>query len=142
MMGLTMNDDRSGVDRLRARQRRRWLFALGALVLLVVDLAVMWGSGNLPRRVADIPPDMAIGAAVGMLIGAAISYRFICRLNDEHDVRARRIAGQAGFTAFLLAYPVWGLLAMGHVLPAVDGVVLYLGVGAIYLATFLWWKYR
>ena len=142
MMGLTMNDDRSGVDRLRARQRRRWLFAFGALVLLVVDLAVMWGSGSLPRRVADIPPDMAIGAAVGMLIGAAISYRFICRLNDEHDVRARRIAGQAGFTAFLLAYPVWGLLAIGHVLPAVDGVVLYLGVGGIYLATFLWWKYR
>jgi len=137
-----MNDDRSGVDRLRARQRRRWLFAFGALVLLVVDLAVMWGSGSLPRRVADIPPDMAIGAAVGMLIGAAISYRFICRLNDEHDVRARRIAGQAGFTAFLLAYPVWGLLAIGHVLPAVDGVVLYLGVGGIYLATFLWWKYR
>jgi len=142
MMGLTMNDDRSGVDRLRARQRRRWLFALGALLLLAVDLLLMWSSGSLPRRVADIPPDMAIGAAVGMLIGAAISFRFICRLNDEHDVRARRIAGQAGFTAFLLAYPVWGLLAIGHVLPAVNGIALYLGVCVIYFATFLWWKYR
>jgi len=54
----------------------------------------------------------------------------------------RRIAGQAGFTAFLLARPVWALLSIGHVLPPVDGVVLYLGVAAVYLATFLWWKYR
>jgi hypothetical protein len=137
-----MTDDHTGVDRLRARQRQRWLFAIGALVLLVADLAFMWGSGNLPRRVADIPPEMAIGAAIGMLIGAAISYRFVCRMNDEHDVRARRIAAQVAFSVFLLAYPIWGLLAIGHVLPPVDGIVLYLGVCAVYLASFLWWKYR
>ncbi|MGN6622178.1 MAG: hypothetical protein ACTHKR_14105 [Sphingomonas sp.] len=142
MTGMVMDESVSGVARLRARQRRRRLFVIGALVLIFGDLLLMWSSGNLPRDVAHIPPEMAIGGAIGVLVGAAISYRFACRSNDEHDVRARRLAAQAGFISFMIGYPVWALLTIGRVLPPVNEPALFAAVLAIYLATFLRRKYR
>lgn len=136
------NESGPGVARLRARQRQRRWIVIGALVLIVGDLLLMWSSGSLPRDFSHIPPEMAIGGAVGVLVGAAISYRFLCRMKDEHDVRARRLAAQAGFMSYLIGYPVWGLLAIGGVLPAVNQLILFAAVVTIYLATFLWWKYR
>jgi hypothetical protein len=142
MMGLAMNDAGSGVERLRARQRRRWRIVAVLAAMLVADAIFLWATGVTTRDLRQPPPAMADGMATGILLGAAIGYRFICRMKDEHDVRARRLAAQAAFMTFLIAYPVWACFGIGGVLPPVNGAVLYGGVLTVYLATFLWWKYR
>ncbi len=141
MTSMAMTD-RSGVDRLRAKQRRRWTFIAGAMLLLVADVAFMRATGTLPHDLRHLPPDLANGIATGMLVGAIIAVRFLCKQTDEHDVRARMFGAQAAFTAFLIAYPVWALFAIGGVLPPVNGFVLWAGAIVLYLGGFLWRKYR
>ncbi|TPG22389.1 hypothetical protein EAH87_00785 [Sphingomonas koreensis] len=136
-------EDRSGVERLRARERRRWMIVAGAVLLIVVDLIFMWTTGNLPRDLGHLPPDLANGLATGMLTGAAICLFRILRTEcDEHEIRARMFGAQMAFTTFAIAYPVWALFAIGGVLPPVNGFVLWAGAIVLYLGGFLWRKYR
>jgi hypothetical protein len=136
-------DERSGVERLRARQRRRWMIVGGCLILIGADLLFMWATGDLPRNLTHLPPDLADGMATGMLVGAAICLFRILRMEcDEHDIQARRVGAQVAFTTFVIAYPVWALFAIGRLLPPVNMTALWASAVGLYLATFLWRKYR
>lgn len=141
MTSMTMHE-RSGVQRLRAKERRRWLIVAGCVALIAADLLFMWATGILPRSISDLPPDLANGVATGMLVGAAIAFRFLCKQTDEHDVRARMFGAQVAFTAFLLGYPVWALFAIGKLLPPISEVIVWAATFVLYLVAFLWRKYR
>lgn len=147
MTSMAMNkrpgDERSGVERLRSRERRRWMIVGGLVLLIVADFGFMWVTGALPRDITHLPPNLANGMASGMLTGAAICFfRFRCKLSDEHDARARMFGAQVAFGVFVLAYPVWALFAIGRWLPPVNDFALWLGAALLYLAAFLWRKYR
>jgi hypothetical protein len=141
MMSTTMTE-RPGVERLRAKERRRWLIVAGCVALIAADLLFMWATGILPRDLAHLPPDMANGLATGMLVGALIAVRFLCKQTDEHDVRARMFGAQVAFSVFLLGYPVWALFAIGKLLPPVNGAIVWGATFVLYLGAFLWRKYR
>lgn len=141
-MTSTTMDERSGTERLQAKERRRWLIVAACLLVVAIEVIALWATGDLPQDIVHMPPAIADGMATGILVGAVIGFRFLCKQTDEHDVRARMFGAQVAFTAFMIAAPTWALFAIGGVLPPVSLVALWIGAAVIYLAAFLWRKYR
>ncbi|MBR0552376.1 hypothetical protein [Stakelama marina] len=144
MTELMMNAERSGAERLKARERRRWMIGLAALVVLALDAIFLWRQGGASFDLGDMSPDLANGIATGILVGCLVFIPLARRMKhcDEHELRARRLASQAGFFTFLIALPVWALFAAGNTLPPVNAIAVCLAALAVYLAVFAWNKYR
>ena len=144
MTELAMREGNPGVVRLKQRRQRRMLIAAIGLTILVVDALFMWRQGILTGGFSDIPPDLASGLATGILVGCLIFIPLARRMKDcdEHEMRSRRFAAQAGFFVFLIGLPVWSLFAIGGVLPPLNGVAVYASAVVAYLAVFVWHKFR
>jgi hypothetical protein len=127
------------------RKRLYWisLFLAGALGLASamalqssgVDGASLIGNDALPANVA-------IGVSMLWVIGLSVSLVIYHRSIDDHERQAYRIAGLAGFYAFVFSCPAWWLLARADLAPPVDAMILFAVSLAANAITYFWFKFR
>lgn len=116
----------------------------GGLLAMVLVISGDVSSGN-PDIFSDgpIPPAVAIGVALAFGILAPISsWYWHARVIDEQEDAAYRSGALFAVYAFWFVAPVWWFLWRGGILPAPDGVALYLMTTFIALIVWFWKKYR
>jgi hypothetical protein len=71
-----------------------------------------------------------------------MSWYWHARVIDELEADAYRSGAMLAMYAFWIVAPVWWLLWRGGMLPAPDGVALYLMTTFVALIIWFWKKYR
>lgn len=116
----------------------------GGLIALVLVISGDLRSGN-PDLFSDGPiaPAVAIGVSLAFGILAPLSsWYWHARVIDEQEDAAYRSGALFAIYAFWFVAPVWWLLWRGGMLPAPDGIALYLMTTSIALIVWFWKKYR
>ncbi|WP_411290275.1 hypothetical protein [Sphingorhabdus sp.] len=111
-----------------------------ALALIAGDImgandGNIFGSGALPPTLAII-----LSVAIGIVL-PAVTYYWHKRVIDEQEEAAYRTGALIAIYAFWFIAPVWWLLWRGGMLPAPDGVALYLMTTFVALIVWFWKKY-
>lgn len=92
---------------------------------------------------SPIPQFAAIGLAILFgVVGPALTWYWHQRVVDEQEADAYRIGALFGMYTFWLAAPVWWLLWRGGMLPAPDGITLYMATIIVASGVWFWKKYR
>lgn len=117
---------------------------VGGLIGIIV--AISGNFGSQPTEIfsnGPISPVVAIGLAVviGLLLPPA-SWYWHMRVIDEQEAQAYRSGTLLALYAFWIVAPIWWLLWRGGLVPAPDGVALYLMTTFIALIVWLYEKYR
>lgn len=126
------------------RKRLYWvsLFLAGALGMAsAIALQSTGGGGSLVGNDA-LTPMVAIGISLLWIVGLAVSLVIYHRSIDDHERQAYRIAGLAGFYAFVFPCPAWWLLARADLAPPVDAMILFIASIAANAAVYMWFKFR
>jgi hypothetical protein len=64
------------------------------------------------------------------------------RAIDEQEAAAYRDGAYYAAYAFLIAAPLWWILGRAGLLPAVNGIIIYIAFTLIWTAVWFWKKYR
>ncbi len=112
-----------------------------AIVLMVASPSID-GSPNVLSDGA-IAPWLAVLLSIIIGVGLPIvSYYWHKRVIDEQEEAAYRAGALFAIYAFWFIAPVWWLLWRGGILPAPNGVALYLMTTFVALIVWFWKKYR
>lgn len=140
---------RNNSERLRQREKlnQRVMVGSGLLgaIIAIALLASSMLAGNEPSLFASTPiePWLAILLAITVGIGVpVVSWYWHNRVIDEQEADAYRSGALIAVYVYWIAAPVWWLLWRGGLVPAPDGVALYLIT--MFVATAIWFskKYR
>jgi hypothetical protein len=117
---------------------------LGGLMAIVLMIAGDVGNQNTDIFSSDpISPAVAVGLALMLgLLMPLMSWYWHARVIDELEADAYRSGAMLAMYAFWIVAPVWWLLWRGGMLPAPDGVALYLMTTFVALIIWFWKKYR
>jgi membrane protein YdbS with pleckstrin-like domain len=117
---------------------------VGGLIGLILAI-----SGDLGGQDANIfssgpiSPAVAIGLAIVIgLLMPLVSWYWHMRVIDEQESKAYRSGALLAIYAFWTVSPTWWLLWRGGILPAPDGIALYLMTTFIALIVWFYEKYR
>jgi hypothetical protein len=116
----------------------------GALLALVLAMAGDINAGN-PDIFSDGPISPVIAIIVAFTFGVLaplLSWYWHARVIDEQEDAAYRSGALLAIYAFWFVAPVWWFLWRGGILPAPDGVALYMMTTFIALIVWFWKKYR
>ena len=130
--------------------RRKQLYAvslsIAALLGFVTTLALRFGVGDGPSSDlfgnGQFDPQVAILVSALWIGGMALSLFIYHRNVDDHEKQAYLWGGLAGFYAVIFPAPVWWLLARAQMVPAVDGMILFLFAVVANAIVYMWLKYR
>jgi hypothetical protein len=134
---------------LTAKERMNRNILIGCLLLggvLGVAMALISpNSGSDPLAAFNndrIPPAAAIIFAViwGILL-PILAYFWHKRAIDEQEAAAYRDGGYYAAYAFIVAAPVWWLLARSGIAPDVNGVAVFVIFNLIWVAVWFYKKY-
>lgn len=117
---------------------------LGGAIAIALMVASPTADGA-PDVLSDgaIAPWMAVLLSIIIGIGLPIlSYYWHKRVIDEQEEAAYRAGALIAIYAFWYIAPVWWLLWRGGMLPAPNGVALYLMTTFVALVGWFWKKYR
>lgn len=109
---------------------------LAATDTLGAEEATLFASGPIPPLMAVI-----LSVAIGIIF-PAISIYWHKHVVDEQEEAAYRSGALIAIYAFWYIAPVWWLLWRGGMLPAPNGVALYLMTTFVALIVWFWKKYR
>lgn len=136
-------------ERIPAREKLNYRILIGCGMLggfigLTLAFADMTGDndGNIFGG-GPLSPFIAIllSVAVGVVL-PAITFYWHKNVIDEQEEAAYRAGALIAIYAFWFVAPVWWLLWRGGMLPAPDGVALYLMTTFVALVVWFWKKYR
>jgi hypothetical protein len=116
----------------------------GGLIGLVLVISGDLSTQN-PNMFSSDPISPIVAVTLAILIGILlplVSWYWHERVIDEQEEQAYRSGALMGMYAFWFVAPVWWLLWRGGMLPAPDGVALYLMTTFIALIVWFWKKYR
>ena len=131
-----------------SRRKRLYTVSLSIAALLgfVSTLALRVGVGDGPTSDlfgnGQFDPGVAIFLSALWVGGMALSLFIYHRNVDDHEQHAYLWGGLAGFYAIVFPAPVWWLLARAQILPAVDGMILFLFAVTANAIVYMWLKYR
>lgn len=132
----------------RERRSRNILIGsslLGGITGMVIAIVGLSGEDNSAFALLSngpVHPAVAIGMAfVILFVLPLISWQWH-RTIDEHERDAYRSGAVAGAYFFMIGAPVWWLLWRGGLAPRPDGIILYFVFDFVFLAVWLWKKYR
>jgi membrane protein YdbS with pleckstrin-like domain len=117
---------------------------VGGLIGLTLAISGdLGGQGANIFSSGPISPAVAIGLAivVGILM-PLVSWYWHMRVIDEQESKAYRSGALIAIYAFWTVSPTWWLLWRGGMLPAPDGIALYLMTTFIALIVWFYEKYR
>jgi hypothetical protein len=137
---------RTSAEPMTRRETRSNRFLIGSAVVglfagMALVIAGDFGGGDpSPFSDAPIPAATAVALAALFAIGMPVlSWYWHMHVIDEQEAEAYRSGALIAAYAFWIVAPVWWLLWRGGLLPAVDGVAIYLGT--IIIASIIWfWK--
>jgi hypothetical protein len=116
---------------------------LGGMMALILSV-----SGTVSAESPDIFSNAPILPSVALLLAfivgvllPLVSYYWHKKVVDEQEEAAYRTGALLAMYAFWIVAPVWWLLWRGGMLPAPDGVALYLMTSFIALIVWSWKKY-
>jgi hypothetical protein len=102
-------------------------------------------SGEAPSIFASVPIEPWVAVLLAAIVGIGmpiLSWYWHARVIDEQEADAYRSGALIAIYAFWIVAPVWWLLWRGGMLPAPDGVALYLMTTFVALIIWFWKKYR
>lgn len=102
-------------------------------------------SGDVSSGISDRPisPAIAIGGAFAVgVLAPLLSWYWHARIVDEQEDAAYRSGALIAIYAFWYVAPMWWLLWRGGILPAPDGIALYMMTTFITVIVWFWKKYR
>lgn len=117
----------------------------GGIIGLTLALSDNMGGTSEPNVLANGPisPVLAVILAVAIgIVMPAITYYWHKHVVDEQEDAAYRAGALIAIYAFWFVAPVWWLLWRGGILPAPNGMALYLMTAFIALIVWSWKKYR
>lgn len=128
------------------RERRNYvvLIICGA-VGGIVGIALTLGGGSPLDAFsnAPIPAWLAIVLAAPILVLLpAISLYWHRHAIDEQEEAAYKLGALLGIYTYFIGAPAWWLLWRGGLLPAPDGVLIYMATITVTGVTWIWAKYR
>lgn len=139
---------RTSNEPMTRRETRSNRFLIGSMVagavtgMALVIVSDLGGGDASPFANTPIPAATAVALAAIFGIGVpAISWYWHMRVIDEQESEAYRSGALIAVYAFWIVAPVWWLLWRGGLVPAVDGVALYLGTIIIASIVWFWKKY-
>lgn len=117
----------------------------GGIIGLTLALSGNMDGISEPNVLANGPisPVLAVILAVAIgIVMPAITYYWHKHVVDEQEDAAYRAGALIAIYAFWFVAPVWWLLSRGGILPAPNGMALYLMTAFIALIVWSWKKYR
>ncbi|MFN3451451.1 MAG: hypothetical protein ACK4ZE_04775, partial [Sphingorhabdus sp.] len=117
----------------------------GGIIGLTLALSGNMDGISEPNVLANGPisPVLAVILAVAIgIVMPAITYYWHKHVVDEQEDAAYRAGALIAIYAFWFVAPVWWLLWRGGILPAPNGMALYLMTAFIALIVWSWKKYR
>jgi hypothetical protein len=117
---------------------------LGGLIAVVLMMSAT-ASGEAPSIFASVPIEPWVAVLLAAIVGIGmpiLSWYWHARVIDEQEADAYRSGALIAIYAFWIVAPVWWLLWRGGMLPAPDGVALYLMTTFVALIIWFWKKYR
>ena len=92
---------------------------------------------------APLPPALAVGLALPIAVLLPLLCLYWHRwVADEQDAAAYGKGALIGLYTYFIGAPTWWLLWRGGLLPAPDGILIYLAIITITGIIWLWAKYR
>jgi hypothetical protein len=98
-----------------------------------------------PTVFAEAPIKPWVAIIVALIIGVGmpiLSVYWHYRVIDEQEADAYRSGALIAIYTFWIGAPVWWLLWRGGLVPAPDGVIIYMATTIIALIIWFWKKYR
>jgi hypothetical protein len=117
---------------------------LGAAISLVL-ISHHGGPASSPLALFDNPLSPAAAIVLALLVGLvapALSLYWHLRVIDEQEAAAYNKGALIAMYVFWVGAPVWWLLWKGGLVPAPDGVLIYVATAVIATVTWFWAKYR
>lgn len=117
---------------------------LGGLMAAMLSMSGTAAADN-PDVFSDAPISPTVALLLAFTVGVLLpllSWYWHKKVVDEQEEAAYRTGTLFAMYAFWIVAPVWWLLWRGGMLPAPDGVALYLMTSFIALIVWLWKKYR
>jgi hypothetical protein len=137
---------RKAVGAPTSRERRNYavLLLCGALGG-VIGMALTLGGGSPLDAFSNspLPSWLAILLAVPILVLLpAVSVYWHRHAADEQEAAAYKLGALFGIYTYFIGAPAWWVLWRGGLLPAPDGIAIYLATVTVTGAIWLWAKYR
>ncbi len=117
---------------------------LGGIMALILSISGT-ASTNNPDVFSSEPISAPVALLLAFIVGVLlplVSYYWHKKVVDEQEEAAYRTGTLFAMYAFWIVAPVWWLLWRGGMLPAPDGVALYLMTTFVALIVWSWKKYR
>lgn len=134
------------VGKPTTRERRNYLVLLGCGAIGgVLGMALTLGGGSPLDAFSDspIPSWLAVLLAAPVLVLLPlISLYWHRHVVDEQEAAAYKLGALFGIYTYFIGAPTWWLLWRGGLLPAPDGVLIYLATITVTGVTWIWAKYR
>ncbi|MBL0923969.1 MAG: hypothetical protein IBJ12_05820 [Sphingomonadaceae bacterium] len=118
--------------------------SLGAIIAVILSLSGRAGDGR-PDVFSNAPISEPVALLLAFTVGVLlplVSWYWHKKVIDEQEEAAYRTGTLFAMYAFWIIAPVWWLLWRGGMLPAPDGVALYLMTTFIVVIIWFWKKYR
>lgn len=131
----------------REKLNNRMLIGSGVFGGLIAAALIASGEigGQSPNIFSSDPIAPAVAISVALLIGVLAplsSWYWHMRVVDEQEADAYRSGAMLAVYAYWFVAPVWWLLWRGGLVPAPDGIVLYMMTIFIAVIIWFWKKYR
>jgi len=128
--------------------RNRRVMAIAALLGGAISLVLVLhhdAPASSPLALLDGPLTPAVAIVLALLVGvlvSALSIYWYLRVIDEQEAAAYNKGALIAMHTFWIGAPVWWLLWKGGLVPAPDGMLIYLTTAIVATVTWLWAKYR
>ena len=131
----------------REKLNSRMLIGSGVFGGLIAAALMASGEigGQSPNIFSSDPIAPAVAISIALLIGVLAplsSWYWHMRVVDEQEADAYRSGAMLAVYAYWFVAPVWWLLWRGGLVPAPDGIVLYMMTIFIAVIIWFWKKYR
>jgi hypothetical protein len=149
-MGNKMTEPQTPLGK-RERLNRNILIFCGLIGLILgVGFAIasdhsVDGSGSVDLFTNEGPLPVGVAIAFAFIwagIMPIVAWVWHRKAIDEQEAAAYRDGGYYAAYAYLILAPLWWMLWRGGLLPEPNGIAIFLGFNAIWLATWFWKKYR
>lgn len=138
----------SGEPLSRREKLNNWILIgsglLGGIMAMILSLSGTVSAEN-PDVFSNAPISPTVALVLSFIVAVLlplVSWYWHKKVVDEQEEAAYRTGTLFAMYAFWIVAPVWWLLWRGGMLPAPDGVALYLMTTFVALIIWFWKKYR